>query len=244
MNFKIIEKKWQKKWASLHTLPLNHNKQKHGKLKGKYYVLEMFPYPSGQLHVGHIRNYTFGDIVARYKRSEGFDVLHPMGWDAFGLPAENAAIEHQKQPQEWTKDNIQKMKSIFKRMGFSYNWDHEILTCDPNYYAEEQKIFLVFYRKGLLYQKEGDVNWDTVDQCVLANEQVIDGKGWRSGAPVQRVKRRQWYLKITNYTEELIENLKYLTDWPDKVKRMQQNWIGKAEGTKNNLCFFKRASNN
>ena len=198
--------------------------------KEKYYVLEMFPYPSGRIHMGHVRNYTIGDVVARYKRSRGLNVLHPIGWDAFGLPAENAAIQNQVHPSKWTHENISQMGDQLKRLGFSYDWSREIATCDPEYYRWEQWLFTRLYEKGLIYKKTSYVNWDPVDQTVLANEQVLDGKGWRSGAVVERKEIPQWFLKITDYSDELLDGLEKLPGWPDAVKTMQKNWIGKSIG--------------
>ena len=196
----------------------------------KYYVLEMFPYPSGRIHMGHVRNYTMGDVVARYMRARGFNVLHPMGWDAFGMPAENAAMERKTHPKAWTYDNIRVMRGQLKSMGLSIDWDREVATCDPGYYRHEQKLFLDFLAKGLAYQAKGKVNWDPVDQTVLANEQVIDGRGWRSGALVEQRELMQWNLKITHYADELNAALDGLTRWPEKVRIMQRNWIGRSEG--------------
>jgi leucyl-tRNA synthetase len=196
----------------------------------KYYVLEMFPYPSGKIHMGHVRNYTLGDVVARYKRARGFDVLHPMGWDAFGLPAENAARARKIDPATWTYQNIGAMRGELKRMGLSLDWSREFATCDPEYYGRQQKIFLDFFAAGLVERKESAVNWDPVDGTVLANEQVIDGRGWLSGAPVEKRNLAQWFLKITDYAEELLEGLKSLPRWPERVKLMQENWIGRSEG--------------
>jgi leucyl-tRNA synthetase len=196
----------------------------------KYYVLEMFPYPSGRIHVGHTRNYTMGDVVARYKRAQGYDVLHPMGWDAFGMPAENAAIARGVNPKTWTYDNIAMMRAQLQDMGFALDWEREFATCDPAYYHQQQKLFLEFFRKGLVFRKKSKVNWDPVDQTVLANEQVIDGKGWRSGAPVEQREMPQWFLKITAYADDLLSALDTLDQWPEKVRIMQKNWIGKSEG--------------
>ncbi|MCB5944172.1 leucine--tRNA ligase [Acidocella sp. KAb 2-4] len=198
--------------------------------KPKYYVLEMFPYPSGKIHMGHVRNYTLGDVVARYKRAQGFDVLHPMGWDAFGLPAENAARENNADPASWTYANIANMRAELKRMGFSLDWDREIATCDPEYYGQQQKIFLDFWKAGLVERRAGYVNWDPVDMTVLANEQVIDGRGWRSGAIVEKKKLSQWFLRITDFAPELLDGLKTLERWPERVKLMQENWIGFSQG--------------
>ncbi len=198
--------------------------------KPKYYVLEMFPYPSGKIHMGHVRNYTLGDVVARYKRARGFDVLHPMGWDAFGLPAENAARDNKADPASWTYANIAAMRSELKRMGFSLDWAREFATCDVEYYGQQQKLFLDFWKAGLVERRQSAVNWDPVDHTVLANEQVIDGRGWRSGALVEKKFLSQWFLKITDYAEELLEGLKQLPRWPERVKLMQENWIGRSEG--------------
>jgi leucyl-tRNA synthetase len=198
--------------------------------KPKYYVLEMFPYPSGKIHMGHVRNYTLGDVVARYKRAQGFDVLHPMGWDAFGLPAENAARENRADPADWTYANIANMRDELKRMGFSLDWSREFATCDPEYYGQQQKIFLDFWQAGLVERRAASVNWDPVDMTVLANEQVIDGRGWRSGALVEKKKLSQWFLKITDFAPDLLEGLNTLERWPERVKLMQENWIGYSQG--------------
>ena len=198
----------------------------------KYYVLEMFPYPSGRIHMGHVRNYTQGDVIARYKRARGFNVLHPMGWDAFGLPAENAAMENKVHPKKWTYENIATMKAQLKAMGLSLDWSRELASCDPSYYRHQQKMFLDFWKAGLAYRKEAWVNWDPVDNTVLANEQVIEGKGWRTGAPVERRKLTQWNLKITQFADELLERLDTLDRWPEKVRLMQANWIGKSRGAR------------
>ena len=198
----------------------------------KYYVLEMFPYPSGKIHMGHVRNYTLGDVVARYKRARGFSVLHPMGWDAFGLPAENAARERGIHPAKWTWDNIATMRAELQRMGLSLDWAREFATCDPAYYGHQQKLFLDFLRAGLVERKESWVNWDPVDGTVLANEQVIDGRGWRSGAPVEKKQLSQWFFSITKYAEELLAALASLDRWPERVRLMQANWIGRSEGAR------------
>ncbi len=198
--------------------------------KPKYYCLSMLPYPSGQLHMGHVRNYTLSDVMARYKKMQGFNVLHPIGWDAFGLPAENAAIKHKKSPHEWTKKNIAHIKTQMQQLGFGFAWDREIATCDPSYYHFEQWFFIKLYEMGLVYKKDATVNWDPVDQTVLANEQVVDGCGWRSGAKVVKKKIAQWFIKITDYADELLDDLKLLDGWPQKVKTMQHNWIGKSYG--------------
>jgi len=224
-NHKIIEKKWQRVWYEKEIFSTIKDIKKK-----KYYVLEMFPYPSGKIHMGHVRNYTLGDVIARYKRMRGYNVLHPMGWDAFGLPAENAAITEKKHPEEWTYKNIKVMKDQLMQMGLSLDWNREIATCHPEYYKHEQKFFIDMYKAGLAYKKESEVNWDPVDKTVLANEQVIDGKGWRSGAVVEKKKLSQWFLKISKYSEELLRDLEKLSDWPNKVKVMQSNWIGKSVG--------------
>lgn len=220
-----IEKKWQQIWHDEKAFAA----QDHS-ARPKYYMLEMLPYPSGKIHVGHLRNYLIGDVVARFMKNRGYNVLHPMGWDAFGLPAENAAIDNNSHPKTWTYSNIEAMRKQLKAIGFSYDWSKEITTCDPEYYKHEQKFFLELYEKGLVYQKESVVNWDPVDQTVLANEQVMEGKGWRSGAIVEKKYLKQWFLKITNYAEELLSGIKDLTGWPENVKLMQENWIGKSEG--------------
>ncbi len=225
-NHKIIEKKWQENWSTEKVFQAVKNLNKK-----KYYVLEMFPYPSGKIHMGHVRNYTLGDVVARYKKMKGFNVLHPMGWDAFGLPAENAALTEKKHPEDWTYQNIKTMKNQLLKMGLSLDWEREIATCHPEYYKHEQKFFIDLFRAGLAYKKEAEVNWDPVDQTVLANEQVIDGKGWRSGAVVEKKKLSQWFLKISKYSDELLDDLEKLDKWPDKVKVMQSNWIGKSVGS-------------
>ena len=237
-NFKQIEEKWQNEWKSKKLF-----KVKPKKNKKKYYVLEMFPYPSGKLHMGHVRNYTLGDVIARFKYSNGFNVLHPMGWDSFGLPAENAARENNVHPKEWTLKNINTMKAQLKKMGFSYDWNRELSTSDKNYYHHEQKIFLEFYKKGLVYKKSTHVNWDPVEECVLANEQVIDGKGWRSGASVEKKLMPQWFLKITKYAQDLEQSLKDLKFWPEQVKTMQKNWIGKSKGLRINFSLDNKEKN-
>lgn len=224
-NIKETEQKWRKAWEDRDSFRVVEDKN-----KTKYYVLEMFPYPSGRIHVGHVRNYTLGDVVARYKKAKGFNVMHPMGWDAFGLPAENAAIERGEHPAKWTYANIEIMRAQLKSMGLSIDWSREVATCHPNYYRHEQKMFLDFLKKGIAYRKESMVNWDPVDNTVLANEQVIDGKGWRTGAPVERKKLNQWFLKITDYADELLDCVKKLEGWPEKVRIMQENWIGKSKG--------------
>ena len=224
-NFKTVEKKWQKFWDNNKTFAarLDTNKK-------KFYCLEMFPYPSGKIHMGHVRNYTIGDVLARFKALQGYNVLHPMGWDSFGMPAENAARQNNLDPENWTKSNIQTMKSQLKKLGLSIDWNREISTCSSNYYKHQQKFFLELYDKGLVYRKENYVNWDPIDETVLANEQVIDGKGWRSGAVVERKKLNQWFFNISKFSEDLLEGLDSLDSWPNKVKVMQKNWIGKSFG--------------
>lgn len=224
-NIRETEEKWRKIWDDQNVFHVTEDPSKK-----KYYVLEMFPYPSGRIHMGHVRNYSLGDVVARYRTAQGYNVLHPMGWDAFGLPAENAALERGAHPKDWTYENIAAMRVQLKQMGLSIDWEREVTTCSPDYYKHEQKMFLDFLKKGLAYRKEMIVNWDPVDNTVLANEQVIDGKGWRTGAPVERKKLNQWSLKITAYAEELLDAIKTLDRWPDKVKIMQENWIGKSQG--------------
>ena len=225
LNPSKLEAKWQKIWAAESAFASTH-------LSGqpKYYVLEMFPYPSGRIHMGHVRNYALGDVVARFKRAKGFNVLHPMGWDAFGLPAENAAIERGVHPGNWTIENIAAMRAQLKTMGLSYDWDREIATCTPDYYKHEQKMFLEFLKAGLAYRKESWVNWDPVENTVLANEQVVDGRGWRSGALVERRQLSQWFLAISQFADELLKAIEGLERWPDKVRLMQHNWIGRSEG--------------
>ena len=216
---------WQKVWDDRATFVARDDSP-----KPRSYVLEMFPYPSGKIHMGHVRNYTMGDVLARFRRMQGMEVLHPMGWDAFGMPAENAAMEKGVHPGGWTRDNIATMKAQLKRLGFALDWSRELATCEPDYYGHEQALFLELFRHGLVYRKESSVNWDPVDMTVLANEQVIDGRGWRSGALVERRKLSQWFLKITDFAEELLEGLGGLEHWPDKVKLMQENWIGRSQG--------------
>ncbi len=219
--------RWQQAWDEAGTF-----RAQDASDKPKAYILEMFPYPSGRIHMGHVRNYTMGDVLARYKRMRGFEVLHPMGWDAFGMPAENAAMERKVHPGTWTRANIATMKAQLKRLGFALDWSRELATCEPDYYGHEQALFLDLFAAGLVYRKESEVNWDPVDMTVLANEQVIDGRGWRSGALVERRKLSQWFLKITDFAEELLEGLDGLDQWPDKVRLMQENWIGKSRGMK------------
>ena len=224
-NFKVVEKKWQSYWEKNKSF-----KSKLDKSKKKFYCLEMFPYPSGKIHMGHVRNYTIGDVLSRYKSMLGFNVLHPMGWDSFGMPAENAARENNLDPKIWTEKNISIMKTQLKKLGLSIDWDREISTCSEEYYKHQQLFFLELYEKGLVYKKENYVNWDPVDETVLANEQVIDGKGWRSGAIVERKKLNQWFFNISKFSDELLKGLDNLKSWPNKVKIMQKNWIGKSFG--------------
>ena len=230
-NPHVADARWQNIWEECSSFVADDNSS-----KPRAYVLEMFPYPSGRIHIGHVRNYTMGDVLARYKRMTGHEVLHPMGWDAFGMPAENAAMEQNVHPGGWTRDNIANMKAQLKRLGFAIDWTRELATCEPEYYGHEQALFLKLYAAGLVYRKESAVNWDPVDMTVLANEQVIDGKGWRSGAPVERRKLSQWFLKITDFADELLIGLGTLDKWPDKVRLMQENWIGKSQGLK---CTFR-----
>ena len=224
-NFKKCEARWQERWTESNCFAVSDTTE-----LPKYYVLEMFPYPSGRIHMGHVRCYTIGDVLARFKRACGFNVLHPMGWDAFGLPAENAAFENNVPPAEWTNENISGMREQLKSMGLSYDWSRELSTCEPDYYKHEQRMFVDFLDAGLAYRRESWVNWDPVENTVLANEQVIDGKGWRSGAPVERRLLFQWFLRITEYADELLESLKSLNRWPDRVRLMQKNWINRSEG--------------
>ena len=225
--FRENEAKWQQRWDDKDCF-----KSVADPAKPKYYVLEMFPYPSGRIHMGHVRNYTMGDVVARWRRAQGYNVMHPMGWDAFGMPAENAAMQNRVHPAKWTYANIAEMRSQFKTMGLAIDWDREIATCDPEYYIHEQAMFLDMLEKGLVYRKESWVNWDPVDHTVLANEQVIDGCGWRSGAPVERRKLSQWFFKITEFADDLLDAIGKLDRWPDKVRLMQTNWIGKSTGAR------------
>ncbi len=229
-NFKLIEEKWQNKWEKdkFFSTKLDKNKK-------KFYCLEMFPYPSGKIHMGHVRNYTIGDVLARYKTLQGFNVLHPMGWDSFGMPAENAAKQNKLDPKEWTEKNIENMKTQLKRLGLSIDWDREISTCSEEYYKHQQAFFLELYKKKLVYRKENYVNWDPVDETVLANEQVINGRGWRSGAVVERKKLNQWFFNISKFSQDLLDGLEELENWPNKVKTMQKNWIGKSFGCEINF---------
>jgi leucyl-tRNA synthetase len=231
-NPKETEPKWRKAWADADAF-----RAAMDPAKPKYYVLEMFPYPSGRLHMGHVRNYALGDVIARFKRARGFSVLHPMGWDAFGLPAENAAMERGVDPRAWTYDNIARMRDELKELGLSIDWSREFATCDLDYYGKEQALFLDLFARGLVYRKEGMVNWDPVDQTVLANEQVIDGRGWRSGAVVEKRKLNQWFMRITDYADQLTDDLATLDRWPEKVRVMQENWIGRSKGLKFAFAF-------
>ncbi len=224
---RAIEAKWQAIWDQRESFAAHEAPGRE-----KYYVLEMFPYPSGRIHMGHLRNYTMGDLVARYKRARGYNVLHPMGWDAFGLPAENAALENKVHPAAWTAENIDHMRAQLKSMGLSLDWSREFATCDPEYYRHEQKMFLDYMAAGLVERKESWVKWDPVEHTVLANEQVIDGMGWRSGVAVERRKLFQWFFRITAMGEELLSGLDGLERWPDKVRLMQRNWIGRSPGAR------------
>ena len=237
-NIKEVEKKWQNLWSKEKT-----NTSKIDKNKKKFYCLEMFPYPSGKIHMGHVRNYTIGDVLARYKKLQNFNVLHPMGWDSFGLPAENAARENNLHPKDWTRKNIETMKKQLKLLGLSIDWDREISTCEPEYYKHQQKFFLELFKKDLVYKKDTYVNWDPAEQTVLANEQVIDGKGWRSGVAVERKKLSQWFFNIKKFSQDLLDELEKLKNWPDKVKLMQKNWIGKSLGCEINFRIYKKSDN-
>src|SRR3954464_3378193 len=224
-NAAEADRRWQARWDEAQCFRADSDSN-----KPKTYVLEMFPYPSGRIHMGHVRNYTMGDVLARFRRMQGMEVLHPMGWDAFGMPAENAAMEKNVHPGGWTRQNIATMKAQLKRLGFALDWTRELATCEPDYYGHEQALFLDLMAAGLVYRKESSVNWDPVDMTVLANEQVIDGRGWRSGALVERRKLSQWFLKITDFAADLLDGLDSLEHWPDKVKLMQANWIGRSKG--------------
>ncbi len=232
-NPKIVDKKWQEHWEKENYFlsKINHDKK-------KYYILEMFPYPSGKIHMGHVRNYALGDVVARFKRSQNYNVLHPMGWDAFGLPAENAAKQNKTSPSQWTLENISEMKRQLKLIGLSIDWSKEISTCDKSYFKHQQQLFKKFFEKNLVYKKESQVNWDPIEETVLANEQVIDGKGWRSGAEIERKNLSQWFFRITDYASELLNGLNDLNKWPEKVKLMQENWIGKSVGCEIQLDLY------
>jgi leucyl-tRNA synthetase len=231
-NIKSVEKKWQLFWSKNKSNSVSINKKKK-----KFYCLEMFPYPSGKIHMGHVRNYTIGDVLARYKNLKGFNVLHPMGWDSFGLPAENAARENNLHPKDWTKKNIENMKKQLKLLGLSLDWDREISTCDSKYYKHQQEFFLDLFKKGLVYKKDTYVNWDPIDKTVLANEQVINGKGWRSGSIVERKKLSQWFFNIKKFSQDLLDSIDSLKNWPEKVKLMQKNWIGKSYGCEINFTM-------
>ena len=224
-NDRVVEPKWQKAWEAANVFRAERDSSRE-----KYYVLEMFPYPSGRINMGHVRNYTMGDVVARYKSANGFNVLHPMGWDAFGLAAENAAIEKCIHPATWTFQNISDMKAQLKPLGFSLDWSREIATCNPEYYRHQQAMFIDMMDKGLIYRKNAVVNWDPVDMTVLANEQVEQGRGWRSGALVERRELTQLFFRISEYSDELLAAISTLDNWPTKVKLMQENWIGKSRG--------------
>ena len=228
-----LELSLQAEWAESGRFTVHSDESRE-----KFYCLAMFPYPSGKLHMGHVRNYTIADVIARYQRMQGKNVLQPMGWDAFGLPAENAAIANKVAPAAWTRENIDHMRAQLQRLGYAYDWDREIATCDPQYYQWEQWFFTQLYERGLVYKKMATVNWDPVDQTVLANEQVIDGRGWRSGAVVERREIPQWFIRITAYAEELLEGLDTLDGWPEAVRTMQRNWIGKSRGVE--LAFGLR----
>jgi leucyl-tRNA synthetase len=236
-NPKESEPRWRAAWDEIDAFAASNADDG----RPRYYVLEMFPYPSGRIHMGHVRNYALGDVIARYKRARGFNVLHPMGWDAFGMPAENAAMERGVHPKGWTYDNIASMRAELKRLGLSIDWSRELATCDPAYYGQQQAWFLKLWKRGLAYRKEGVVNWDPVDNTVLANEQVIDGRGWRSGAPVEKRKLTQWFFRITDYADALIDGLKTLDRWPEKVRLMQENWIGRSKGLRFRFRFSSPA---
>ncbi|ASP36984.1 leucine--tRNA ligase [Labrenzia sp. VG12] len=235
-NAREVEARWQKIWNDKDVF-VTHNDDP----RDKYYVLEMFPYPSGRIHMGHVRNYAMGDVVARYKRAKGFNVLHPMGWDAFGMPAENAAMQNKVHPKDWTYENIATMRDQLKIMGLSLDWSREFATCDVGYYTQQQRLFLKFLEAGLVYRKNAKVNWDPVDMTVLANEQVIDGRGWRSGALVEQRELTQWFFKISDYSEDLLDAIDTLDRWPDKVRLMQKNWIGRSEGLRVRFEFTETA---
>ena len=237
-NSKVIERKWQERWDESKSFIAKKDSSRE-----KFYILEMFPYPSGKIHMGHVRNYTLGDVIARYKRGKGFNVLHPMGWDAFGMPAENAAMQNQVHPAEWTYQNIDTMRSQLKLMGLSIDWTREFATCDKDYYHHQQKLFKTLYKNNIVYKKKSFVNWDPIDNTVLANEQVIDGRGWRSGAEVEQKELSQWFFKIKNYAEKLLTDLEGLKNWPEKVKLMQKNWIGKSEGCHLNFNLYDSNKN-
>src|SRR3974377_2419886 len=231
-NARESEPRWQRQWEQGAIFAARNDDP-----RPKYYVLEMFPYPSGRIHIGHVRNYTLGDVLARFMRARGYNVLHPMGWDAFGLPAENAAIERKVAPKPWPYDNIAAMKKQLRSIGLSLDWSREFATCDPSYYKHQQKMFLDFLRAGLAEREKRKLNWDPVDGTVLANEQVIDGRGWRSGAVVEKKQLSQWFLKITHYGQELLDALATLDRWPERGRVMQANWIGRSEGARLNFSL-------
>src|SRR5688572_8995140 len=235
-NPKETEPKWRKAWTDAEAF-----KAVIDRSRPKYYVLEMFPYPSGRLHMGHVRNYAMGDVIARFKRARGFSVLHPMGWGAFGLPGGNAAMERSVDPKAWTYENIDRMRAELKELGLSIDWSREFATCEPGYYGKQQAWFLDLYERGLVYRKESVVNWDPVDQTVLANEQVEDGRGWRSGALIEKRKLNQWAMRITDYADQLVDDLGTLDRWPDKVRVMQENWIGRSKGARFKFQFAPSA---
>ena len=220
-----LEKSTQEYWQKHNSFAVTEDDTRQ-----KFYCLAMFPYPSGKLHMGHVRNYTIADVIARYQRMQGLNVLQPMGWDAFGMPAENAAIKNKVPPAKWTADNIEEMRRQFKRLGFAYDWDRELATCDPDYYRWEQWFFIRLFEKGLAYKKKAEVNWCETDQTVLANEQVVDGCCWRCDNPVERREINQWFIKITDYAQQLLDDLDTLDAWPEQVRTMQRNWIGRSEG--------------
>src|SRR5262249_5883646 len=238
-NHREVEPKWRARWADAGID--RAQAPDAARAKPKAYVLEMFPYPSGRIHVGHSRNYTMGDVIARFRRANGYNVLHPMGWDAFGLPAENAAMERKVHPREWTYANIATMRDQLKLLGLAIDWSRQLAACDPAYYKHQQALFLAFWRKGLVYRKKQKVNWDPVDNTVLANEQVVDGKGWRSGAPVETRELEQWMFRVTAYADDLLEALSTLERWPEKVRTMQANWIGKSKGAQFKFAFASGA---
>ena len=227
-NHREVEPKWRAAWARADLFRALSPEDANGKPKA--YVLEMFPYPSGDIHVGHLRNYSMGDVVARYRTANGYNVLHPMGWDAFGLPAENAAIDRGEHPHTWTLQNIEQMRDQLQALGLAIDWSREDATCLPDYFKHQQAMFLRFWKADLAYRKKQKVNWDPVDQTVLANEQVVDGKGWRSGAPVETRELEQWMFRVTRYADDLLDSLANLERWPEKVRTMQANWIGRSKG--------------
>src|SRR5689334_19775596 len=236
-NAREAEPRWQKLWNEREIFSTRNEDP-----RPKYYVLEMFPYPSGRIHMGHVRNYTMGDVIARFMRAKGNNVLHPMGWDAFGLPAENAAMQNRIDPRKWTYDNIAAMRAQLKMMGLSLDWSREFATSDVDYYAQQQKLFLDMLKAGLAYRKKSKVNWDPVDHTVLANEQVIDGRGWRSGAVVEQRELTQWYFRISDFSDDLLAALDRLDRWPEKVRLMQRNWIGKSEGLRVRFAVIEPAA--